>query len=242
MGFFDSLFESYCDKVAKVSDPDELIRLWKNKEKEKKPADQALLEARLAEVVSEVSDLQEFERLFVLIDRRTGDWIPQIKQALLSDDDQHLLALEDQGVYFKHLVALCETQNTFRAVLAENLLKQMGSVRPDLTTDPMKAALFESSGKGVPLMTVLETRLLEILADHVGRVDDINVMSGLFDLACLGASSSEFRVFKSREVALERLCDLIEAIQDPAEFKDVSVPQHPRIKESMDTMLKRLFS
>ena len=33
------------------------------------------------------------------------------------------LALEDEGTYFKHLVALCETHNTFHATLAENLLR-----------------------------------------------------------------------------------------------------------------------
>lgn len=241
MGFLSNLFSSFEDQVAKIDDPMELIRLWLNKKNEKKTEDMEVVEARLADVLANVTDLHAFEQLISLVvDERIDDWL-RVMDAFISDDDQHILALEERGVFLKHLIALSESPNICRIAMSENAAGEIGAVKPDLKKFFQKG-MYDISVEVTQILDVLEARLLEILSEHISGIDDFDVLAGLYDVATIGKGYSEYRILKSRELVISRICVLIDQIDDIAQIKDLSVPGHPEIMETVEARLKDLLS
>lgn len=239
MKFLSNNLSSFEDEVDKITSPRELIQLWKIKENKNKRQDLSVVEARLAKVLVDVSDLKVFEQLLVLVDSRIHDWLKRIKNVVFSDEDPHISALGEKGIFLKHLIALSQAPNTFRSFLAESSINQIASVRPDLVNIMKKA--ITSSVEDMQLLAVLENRLHEMLADQISQMDDYDALAGIFDLASIGEGSSDLITLKSRELVVDRICLLIGQIDDFAEFKNLNVPKHPEIMEVLNAKMLSLL-
>lgn len=243
MNFLRKLFPSITDRVAETTDPYELVLLYRKMDEERKYEERGIVEARLVDVLSEVSDLDVLEQCLVLSDDKSGGLLKELKQTTFSFDGAHVMALGEEGDSLKQLIALAEVPNIAWAVNKENLSRKLSTVELTPVGKANAKAAHEYCDEKARLLNIFQARMLEVLADHLGEIDSFDVLSDLFEMATIGEGISEFRVLKSRGLIVDRFCAVIDQINTMTQLMEIarqSMIDHPRIVAAHDAMIDRI--